>query len=627
MLQLLPQGGIYGSPNAFCQACLLNCDWRIGVLSKVHKKPDGCPGSIIPAERRSAIFTELLDMDKSCSTKVLINQKEDDNLVLVGVGAVDWPGLATVVLSELHHSGWNLDVLEGFALNSNGIRRGFVITGIRDEDSVRRDDFITDARKMASLLANLAQGRAGTVSLLSRAAERLEKFEEVRSAVEALHGDREVPAGILGEKGELVLFISSRSDEYLAERKASDLAWIIKANFQLVNRVRTSAGKPQFAIKNLRTTREHLTGLNIAGFERDISFQNCVTALTHAWYGASIRHQRRYTTRDGIISIRIEMTGPTGLSATRAEQTVIRRSLKKLLVAQELEKLKRIYRYGGGEHYARALIPLLKKECETTGINQAYIAVVSSTTFQAQLKLVLVTNQPDNDIHDSKIINLIGSVNAMNGLAVVSFKSPSHYRDVWVDILNVTIEREDFSEMEDVYRDIKLAIEDNFGQFRDFDRGMRLNDVRQLKEIRSKLKDIPDNVVTDFYYHIEDFLRASISVDELSEHIKLVYDSISKFLESRGASGNPCSEIVIESEKKVATLICFVCESEAIAFQHLLEAVKEFTVNVSIIEWAGVSAILFRIQKNDRCISNEDLIEVIARLKARNEKQFEAGRD
>lgn len=553
-------------------------------------------------------------MEKTCETKVVIDRKEDDDLVLVGVAAVDWPGLATVVLSELHHSGWNLDVLEGFALKSEHVRRGFVITGIRDEDVKRRDDFVSDARRMASLLANLAKGRAGTVSLLSRAAERLEKFEEVREALETLYGQKPVPPGILGEKGELVLFISSRSDEYLAERKASDLAWIIKTNFQLVSMVRTSSGKPQFAIKNLRTTREHLTGINIAGFERDISFQNCVTALTHAWYGASIRHQRRYTTRDGIISIRIEMTGPSGLSATRAEQTVIKRSLKKLLVSHELEKLKRIYRYGGGEHYARALIPLLIKESESTGINQAYISVVSSTTFEAQLKLILVTGQLDSDAHDNRIIELVGALNSIKGLSVVSFRSPSSYGDIWVDILNITMEREDFAEMEDVYREIKLAIEDNFGQFRDFDRGMRLNDVRQLKEIRDRLVDIPDNVVTDFYYHIEDFLRASVSVDELSEHIRLVYDSVSSFLNNQMEPEMPTALDIVEDGRKVATLICMVSDSDSVGFQHLLEVVREYKVNVSVIEWSGVSAILFRIQKEGKGLEPEALTEVMKKL-------------
>lgn len=575
-----------------------------------------CPESIIPCVRRAAIFEQLLTLNGTCNTRVVIDQKDDDNLVLVGVSAMDWPGLSSVVLSELHHSGWNLDVLEGFAMKTDGPRRGFVITGIRDDDPERRTKFIADAGKMAELLERLAEGRAGTVSLLSRAAERLEKFEEVRTALESLYGDQQVPQSIFGKKGELVLFISSRSDEYLAERKPSDLAWIIKTNFQLVNYVRSSGGKAHFRIKNIETTREHLTGINIAGYERDLSFQNCVTALTHAWFGASIRHQRRYTTRDGIISIRIEMTGPTGLSATREEQTAIRKSLKNLLVARELEKLNRIHQYGGAEHYARALIPLLLKECESTEMSQVYIALVSLTTFQAQLKVVIVTNQSDDKAHDTKVIKFIGLVNAMEGLTVASIRSPSHYGNAWVDIISITAEREAFKETEDAYKDIKHAMEDSFGEFRDFDRGMRLNDVMQLNEIRERLKEIPYNIITDFYYRIEDFLRASISAEELALHIQLIYGAIISYLEGKELPGYITSQDVFVGKRKIASLICCITKNSSVSFQHLLEAVKNYTVNVSIIDWSGVSAMFFRIQKDEHGLDEEPLSEVLDRLKA-----------
>ncbi len=575
-----------------------------------------CPGSVIPAPRRASIFSRLLDGMVSFSTPKVVIDRGMDELVLVGVSAVDWPGLASIVLSELHHGGWNLDILEGFTVESDGLRRGFVLAGIRDADPKRRERFIADAEKMENLLGRLAMGSAGTVSLLSRAAERLEKFEDVRQHVDILSGDAVIPAGILGEQGELVLFISSRSDEYLAERRAADLAWIVMTNFQLVNRVRSSGGRSHFRIKNLRTTREHLTGINIAGYERDISFQNCVTALTHAWMGATIRHQRRYTTRDGIISIRIEMTGPAGLSATRDEQSIIRKTLNNLLVDHELERLERIHRYGGGEHYARALIPLLLNECTGTGMSQAYIAMVSTTTFEAQLKLILVTEQPASEVHDEKVIELVGAINSNEGLYVSSFRSPTSFKDRWVDILNISSKREVYEEMEDAYRDIKRAIEASFGKFRDFDRGMRLNDVRQLTEIRERLNDLPDNLITDFYYRIEDFLRASTSVEELCTHIRLAYQAIASLDESGESVGGPFVKDVFAGKRKLATLICCVVKStDEVAFRDFLESVRDYSVNASIIKWAGETAVLLRIQEKGHGLDEEQAANVVKILK------------
>ncbi len=571
--------------------------------------------TIIPPERRKRVFESLLADSVDLDARVVVDDVPDDELVLVGVAASDWPGLATVVLSELQHSGWNLDTLEGFTTELAGRRTGVVLAGITDPDNARREMFTRDAHRMEDLLRRLALGRAGTMSLLSRAAERFERFEEVRRHLEKAYGNEPVPPGILGEGGELVLFISSRSDEYLAERKPEDLAWIVKTNFNLVNRVRTSGGRAHFRLKNLRTTREHLTGINIAGYERDISFQNCVTALTHAWSGATIRHQRRYTTRDGIISIRIEMTGPAGLSAKKEEQAVIRRSLNRLLVAHELDKLNRIHRYGGAEHYARALIPLLLRECESTELSQAYIAMVSSTTFTASLKLILVTGSFDAESHDRKIIDLIGRINSNSGLTVVSFRSPSSFKKhMWVDILDISANREAYEEMEESYLDIKRSIEGSFGRFRDFDRGMRLNDVRQLKEIREQLSGLPDNMITDFYYRIEEFLRASISTDELAMHIRLAYESINRFMEEGRTQLPPEVRRVGGGERGVATLVCIVADSDSVSFQYLLETVREYTVNASIIEWAGANAYLLRIQEQGKGLAPQELERVLARL-------------
>ncbi len=574
-----------------------------------------CPRSIITGPRRKRVVCELLsEAERGNKGARVVVDSDDSDLVLVGVTALDWPGIATIVLSELHHCGWNLDLMEAFTADFEGMRYGFVITGIRDSDSERRDKFVSDASRIEGLLTRLAEGRAGTVSLLSRAAERLEKFEDVRQELVSLYKG-EPPDDVIGAKGELVLFISSRSDEYLRERKSNDLAWMIKTNFELVNRVRSSSGKAVFRFRNLKTTREHLTGINIAGYERDISFQNVVTALSFAWPGSAIKHQRKYTTSDGIVSIRVEMSGPSGLSATKDELSHIRKSLQKLLVANELEKLKKIHRYGGREHYARALIPLLLRECESTKLNQAYIALLSTSTFQAELKLLLVSHVRSEKKHDNLVISLVGRIDSYEGLMVVSFKSPSSYGTRWVDILDITVQREELTDLETAYEAIKQSVETTFGRFRDFDMGMRLNDVSQLKEIRKQLRDIPESVITDFYYRLEDFLRAAAPVEELISHIRLAFEDLSKLLHEGEQKTGPSWIEICRGDNAVATLFCCVKMGKADAFHDLLEAVKEFSITASVIEWSGAAAVLLRLQDNEHALDEKTRERVIRTLR------------
>lgn len=556
----------------------------------------GCPGLLITPERRRRIYGVLLKESAGAGDRpsVLVDTGEDE-LALLAVTAADWPGLATICLSELQYHGWNLDFAEGLAVKDGNVRRGFVIAGILDSDPARRRKFSADAERIRGLLEKLAQGRADTLSLMDRASERLEIYEEVRTELSRLSGDRPVPEEIVGPSGELVLFISSRSDEYLRERKASDLAHMVMTNYELVESVRAHSGRAVFRIRNLKTSREHLTGINIAGYERGISFQDCLTAMSFAWPGASVRHQRRYTTSDGIISIRIEMTGPMGLAADREEIRKITETLRRLLVRNELEVLKKIRRYGGREHYARALIPLLLKECETTRMNQAYIAVEATSTFVADLKLILVTTAADMQEHDGRVLALVGAIDALDGMTVVSYKSPSRYGDRWVDIIDVTVDRAAYAETEDAYGAIKAAMESTVGQVRDFDMGMRLHDVRQLREIRQRLRGIPDSAVTDFYYSLEDFLRAAAPVEELALHIRLAFDTMSEAARSGVDFVEPSHAMIEAGGAKVATLFCCVMPEKAHTFQKLLDTVKEYRVTASLIDWSGLHAVLLRV--------------------------------
>ncbi|MCK5784963.1 MAG: hypothetical protein KAH54_00240 [Candidatus Sabulitectum sp.] len=575
---------------------------------QISRFGETCPVVIIPSHRRQQVYSRLYDTDEDVSVTVDVK----DGLALLGISATDWAGLASIVIGELHHEGWNLDLLEGFTVVKNGVRRGIIITGIIMNDSEERGaKFIKDASKLSELLQRLAVGRAGIISLLNRSADRVECYQGILEELDRIYKDG-IPEGILGEKGQLVLFISSRSDQYLLARKIDDLAWIVKTNFDLVEKVRKKGGVPFFRIRNIRARGEHLTGINIVGYERDISFQNLTTALSVAWPGSTVSHQRKYTTHDGIVSIRVEMTGPNGMSATRKDLKVVREYLVKLLVSRGIERLHKVHHYGGTEHIGRALLPLLINECRTTGIDQAYIALENTTTFNAELKLLLVTSADDNSQnHDTRILKLVKTLSNQKGIGVNSFKSPSRREGIWVDVFDFVAEREHFDHMEDAFSLIKNAIQESFGDFRDFDQGMRLNDVSQLEEIRRELPDIPDTVVTDFYYSLEDFMRASVPVKELAIHIRLLFETLSNMLSDDNLDKEVTSEEVPGIVKPTATLFCCARRAECRDIDSILGVVRDFTVTASIIRWSGAVSILLRVQENGHGLSPENRKSVL----------------
>ncbi len=562
---------------------------------------------------RKQIFNDLDQGDG----EVRVITRQTGNHSLVAVSAGDWAGLASIVIGELHHLGWNLDFIDGFAHEVKGRRQGVIITGIYTPDEAKRASFNQDAVRLKTLLKKLAVGREGTMSLLSRAAERIEVYEAIREELESLYRGN-IPRDISGAKGELVLFISARSDQYLGERKPSDLAWMVKTNNDLIRKVRRSRGRAAFKVKNLRTESEHLTGINLVGYERDISFQNLLTALSYAWPGSTIRHQRRYTTPDGIVSVRVEMSGPSGLPATRQEVSCITATLNSLLVSNRLERLVRIHRYGGRENYARALIPLLMKECRETGINQAYLALETTETFAAKLKLLVVTQgTSDSREHDNRVLTMVDRINEKTGLSVSSFKSPSFYGDIWVDVIDIMVQRSEFNDMEDAYLAIKSGIREAYGKFRDFDQGMRLNDVRQLEIVKGILRDIPDGLVTDFYYRLEDFLRASVSSEELAQHIQLAFETIRRVIQDSEGDEKPAWVDIENMGRREATVICCGRKGEVHRFRALLDVVRDYKVTASMIEWSGATALLLRLQDEGRALEADARDRVLGLLMER----------
>jgi hypothetical protein len=258
------------------------------------------------------------------------------------------------------------------------------------------------------------------------------------------------------------------------------------------------------------------------------------------------------------------------------------------------------------------------KECRETRINQAYLALETTETFAAKLKLLVVTlGNSDPREHDTRVLTMVDRINEMGGLSVSGFKSPSNYGDIWVDVVDITVQRSEFIEMEDAFLAVKSGIREAYGKFRDFDQGMRLNDVRQLEVVKGILNDIPEGLVTDFYYRLEDFLRASVSSDELAQHIQLAFNAIRRVIQDSPGAEKPVWADVEVSGHGEATIICCGKKGEAHGFRGLLNVVRDYRVTASVIEWSGATAILLRLQDGGEALNEESRNRVLALLEER----------
>jgi hypothetical protein len=180
-----------------------------------------------------------------------------------------------------------------------------------------------------------------------------------------------------------------------------------------------------------------------------------------------------------------------------------------------------------------------------------------------------------------------------------------------VDIFDFVVEREQFDQMEDAYSIVKQVVKDSFGEFRDFDQGMRLNDVHRLESIRKMLSDIPETVVTDFYYSLEDFMRASVPEEEIAEHIRIAFDTISQLIPIPGSRVSLAFLDIFGRKGPAATLICCAMRGECRSIEALLATVRDYTVTASIIRWSGITSVVLRVQDKGRGLSPDKRTEIL----------------
>ena len=532
------------------------------------------------------------------------------HVLFLGVMTLDWPGLADCAAGVVHEKGWNIAFLKGVTLRYQGRDLGVILVGIKVEDAMARDALAAEQETFIRDLRQVSCGGKAKSFLLTRNVRKLEVYSQVIECIERIYEGDSLER-IVGEDGETVKFFASRSNAYVLERTVGDLARMVITNFKFVKRVRTSGGLVQIDVANLVTTRERLTGVTVAGFERDISLQLILDSLRKAFPGFVRKFNKEFTTGDGITLYRLEVCDGKGNPADEATLTRIRQTLHLAATRKKVEKANWIESIGGFEHYARAIIPLLVKDFEISGQPQVFIAAGQSNEVMQEFKLIMVL-PPATD--EDPLSRFFDAIEGVEGLGILSTHPPKLMGEKRVEMLDVSADLGIFSERAQIYALLKQRIGEIVGEFRDFDEGMRRADRQNLQQVQERLPEVDGDLIREFYYHLDDFYRVGAPVDELADLIGLAVTTMEASAAGSGKLEVTSTEAAIDvgnGEKlPTASLMAAAFSADRQCLRPILTKLSGLDCTMSKIAHEGTTVLTFRITKDRRPIPADQLSEL-----------------
>lgn len=565
-----------------------------------------------------AALLEKWEQDTEKKTVVLIppapKKKEFPLIYAFGVLSPDWPGLSDSCLGVVHEKGWNVHSLKGKVIDRSGKSLGIVLIAIEVNSPVELDRLKKERDGMALSLKRSSLGSLAKTFLLVHETRKIGRYGEVSEFIEKNWKGDELNS-LIGPNGETVKFFASRSEAYIEERKVQDLADLIITNYSFLKRVRTSGGKAQVRVKNLKTSREHLTGVTVVGLDRDFSLNDCLEAIRYAVPNFKRKYNKEFTTSDGITSYRIEVTNEAEKPFRRDDVQRIRRSLLKMAERKRFERQRWIESIGGFEHYARAIIPFLLREYETSGKTQVYLSVGQSSEYFIEFKIIMVTSKTA-PAEGRLALRCAEAIDRVRGLSVLSTKPPKVYGKEELDIIDLRADLDQFATAEEVYSAIKETLKHMIGEFRDFDEGMRRMDVRKLEEVRKRLKwKTDEDLLRQFYYRLEDFYRVGAPVEEITQLIQLGSQVLSRLEKEPDKVWVKAKNVAPEEGPPVSTIIAIAYSSERELFSNCLQTLNEYELTMNRVEGDKETVLICRLTQDGKPLSSQNLKAIVAKLK------------
>jgi hypothetical protein len=565
-----------------------------------------------PIPQQRALLVQLLDNYDTTQKKVVIILEEQGSIEVqdtffLGVLAQDWPGMSNSILGIVHHKKRNVIFIKGFTLDFEDKILGIVIMAFQLKTRKEYQEFLLEKKEIIAEIKDAAQGSTGKYHLLDDEAVKFEIYDKIMRRIKELYHSSDL-VDVIEESGEVLKFVSSRSREYLEERKIKDLANLILNNYIYQNTIRSGDSEEVVKIKNFKTRTEELTGISFVCREKLFSIEDFLKTLNHIVPDHIIRHHKSYVTKDGVLVYRIEIVDRNRKPLDAKLIKSIEATMDKLIAIscnQQFTKLKSV---GGIEHYARAIIPFLTEELKTTGLTQVFINVDKKTEFSIDIKLIIVSFESKK----KRMHALISRLNLVPGIFISSSIPPKiRSNRVEIDILQLKVNLSEFSSIKEIFESIKAVVKKLYGDIRDFDEGFRDIYIKILNQLLEKLKTINAGLIKEIFFNIDELYKVEISPNLLLELIRLCAEAVDD------SKDIPTKKILykykhVPDSHRTILIISYINHKRLLS--RLVQKLVDVDIYFTKIEWDQRSYLIMILSRNNNILEDdyiEDLMHTV----------------
>jgi len=577
---------------------------------------------IFPQPEQLAMLIQLLHMYENSKRKVVImleelGKKTIPVTVVLGVLAEDWAGMANSVIGIIHQKEGNILFLKALTVEYEASRVAVIILAFIIDSQEDYNQYLLDKDQLLAVIREASQGSLSKTLLLEDETIKFEIYNNTCKRIQKIYHEDDID-NITGENGEALKYFSSRSREYLSERKISDLAEFIIDNYRFQKQVRNGLTDNKIKIKNFETKYEQLTGITFVCREKNFSIESFLKTLEFIAPGHAIKHHKSFVTSDGILNYRIEIVDSDQQPLNPEVIKSIGLSLEKLISTASDEKFSQVKSIGGFEHYARAIIPFLMEEVQTTKLCQVFINVDKKDDFLLHLKIILVGFKTKSN----RLNRLISRLEQRPGIEILAVIPPRVYKTrIEVNIIHLTITLSEFDSIDTIFSTLKEAMRDVYGEIRDFDEGLRETDLNKLRQLSSQLQSVQPLLVKEIYFSLDELYRIETPIEIIAEIMTLCCETIK--VSSREEAGRIVINYKniahpVKKQEALKTVFIISCLREKRILSLFVNQLKDTEIYFTKIEWNQRVYLILLLKTNNRALTASEADDIINRILKKN---------